>query len=416
MTITRRGILGAGTLAVAAAPVRRSFAQSARGADETIRIGVLEDMSGPYRDITGPTAVVCARQAIVEFTAANPSIKVELLSADHQNKPDAGLGIVRQWFDENGVDVVVGVSNSALAIALKSVVEQKDKLHLNASAATSALTAEYCSPNALHWSYDTWCLSHATGGPLVKQGLDTWFFITPNYAFGKMIQADVTSSVEGAGGKVLGSVSYPFPETTDFSAFLLQAQASGAKVVAFLGAGGDFVNCIKQAAEFGLTKGGIKLVGFSGYINSVMALGLKVAQGLTETETFYWDLNERTRSLMARLKPQLPANVFPCHNQAGDYAAIAHYLKVVKELGPAKAKASGRETMVAMKRMPTDDDAFGKGLIREDGRKIHPAYLFGVKTPEESRYPGDVYKVLAVTPAEQAFRPLSEGKCPMVHT
>ena len=414
MTLTRRGILGAGTLAVAATPVRRSFAQAARNSDDTVRIGILHDMSGPYRDISGPTSVVCARQAIQEFTAANPSIKVELLAADHLNKPDHGLAIVRQWFDEGGVDAVIGVSNSALAIALKSVVEQKDKLHLNTGAATSALTSEYCSPNALHWGYDTYCLANATGAPLVKQGLDSWFFITPNYAFGKTFQADVTASVEGAGGKVIGGVTYPFPETTDFSAYLLQAQASRAKAIAFTGAGADFVNVVKQAAEFGLTRGDTKFVGFTGYINSVMALGLKAAQGLTESETFYWDLNDRTRSFMARVKPQLPANVFPCHNQAGDYAVLVHYLKVVKEMGPAKAKASGRETMAAMKAMPTDDDCFGKGMIRADGRKIHPAYLFGVKSPEESRYPGDVYKVLAVTPADQAFRPMSEGKCAMV--
>jgi branched-chain amino acid transport system substrate-binding protein len=414
MTLSRRGLMAA-SLATAAVPAAHGFAQPT-GKDATIRIGVLEDMSGPYRDITGPTSIICTQQAIREFTAVNPDIKVEMVSADHQNKPDVGLAIVRQWFDQSGVDAVVGVSNSALAIAMKAVVEEKDKLHLNTSAASSALTGQYCSPNALHWGYDTWCLAHATGAPLVKQGLDSWFFITPNYAFGKMFQSDVTSAVTAAGGKVIGSVSYPFPETTDFSAFFLEAQSSGAKAIAFTGAGNDFVNCVKQAHEFGLTMGTTTFVGFSGYINSIVALGLPVAQGLTEAETFYWDLNDRTRAFMSRVKPLLPAGTLPCQNQAGSYAAVIHYLKVVKAMGAAKAKQSGRATMVAMKGMATDDDCFGQGSIRMDGRVIHPSYLFGVKSPEESKYPGDLYKVLATTPADKAFRPLTEGGCAMVHT
>ncbi len=414
MSISRRSLMGA-SLATAAAPIGQAFAQPA-GPDDTIRIGVLEDMSGPYRDITGPTSIICTQQAVREFQAANPNFKVELVSADHQNKPDVGLAIVRQWFDQSGVDAVVGVSNSALAIALRAVVEQKDKLHLNTSAASSALTSEYCSPNALHWGYDTWCLAHATGGPLVRQGLDTWFFITPNYAFGKMFQSDVTDAVTEAGGKVIGSVSYPFPETTDFSAYFLQAQSSGAKAIAFTGAGNDFVNCVKQAHEFGLTMGKSKFVGFSGYINSIVALGLPVAQGLTESETFYWDLNDRTRSFMARVKRYLPEGTLPCQNHAGNYAAVTHYLNVAKAMGPAKAKVSGRTTMTAMKAVPTDDDCFGVGSIRADGRVIHPAYLFGVKSPAESKYPGDLYKVLATTPADKAFRPIADGHCAMVRT
>jgi len=373
-------------------------------------------MSGPYRDITGPTSIVCAQQAIREFATANPGIKVELVSADHQNKPDVGLSIVRGWFDQAGVDAVVGVSNSALAIALKAVVEEKDKLHLNTSAASSALTSDFCSPNSLHWGYDTWCLAHATGGPLVKQGLDTWFFITPNYAFGKMFQSDVTEAVTAVGGKIIGSVSYPFPETTDFSAYFLQAQSSGAKAIAFTGAGNDFVNCVKQAHEFGLTMGKTTFVGFSGYFNSIAALGLPVAQGLTEAETFYWDLNDRTRAFTARVKPHLTEGTWPCQNHAGNYAAVTHYLKVAKAMGAVKAKESGRATMAAMKATPTDDDCFGIGSIRADGRVIHPAYLFGVKPPEESKYPGDLYKILATTPADKAFRPMSVGHCAMVHT
>jgi branched-chain amino acid transport system substrate-binding protein len=411
MTLSRRAAIGAG-LASAAIPAARAPAQP-RSPGQTLRVGLLQDMSGAYRDISGPTSVVCARQAIREFQAGSPEIGVDLLVADHQNKSDVGLAIARQWFDRDNVDMVLGVSNSALAIALKPVVEQKDKVHLNTSAASSALTSEYCSANAIHWSYDTYCLSHATGGPLVKQGYDSWYFITPNYAFGHMLQADTTQSVEGSGGRVVGGVTYPFPETTDFSAFLLQAQASGAKVVAFLGAGTDFVNAVKQAAEFGLMRGRLRFVGLTGYINSVMSLGLGAAQGLTQTETFYWDLNDRTRALMARLRPELPPNTFPCHNQAGDYSGLLHYLKAAKAIGVARAKASGRDVVAAMKAMPTDDDAFGAGTIRRDGRKLHPTYLFTVKSPAESRAPGDVYKVLAVTPAERSFRPIEDGKCAM---
>lgn len=413
MKLNRRQVVGT-ILASSTVPLVRVQAQ--QPADNVVRIGVLEDMSGPYRDISGPTSIICVQQAIREFTGANPDIKVEMVAADHQNKPDVGLAIVRQWYDQNGVDAVVGVSNSALAIAMKVVVEQKDKLHLNTSAATSALTSEYCSPNALHWGYDTWCLAHATGGPLVKQGLDTWFFITPNYAFGKSFQGDVTDAVTKAGGKVIGGVTYPFPETTDFSAFFLEAQSSGAKAIAFTGAGSDFVNCVKQAHEFGLTMGKTTFVGFSGYINSVAALGLQTAQGLTEAETFYWDLNDRTRAFMSRIRPLLPVGTLPCQNHAGSYAATLHYLKAVKTLGVAKAKASGRAAMMAMKAMPTDDDCFGNGSVRADGRVIHPAYLFGVKSPAESKHPGDLYKVLAEIPADQAFRPIADGKCAMIHT
>lgn len=417
--IQRRTILGtslASASLLATAGISRIVHAQARRPEETLRIGLLHDMSGVYRDIAGPTSVVCARQAIREFTAVNSSIGVELLVADHQNKSDVGLSIARQWFDRDGVDMVLGVSNSALAIALKSVVEAKNKAHINSAAATSALTSEYCSANSIHWSYDTWCLSHATGEPLVKQGWDSWFFITPNYAFGHMLQGDTTHSVEGAGGRVLGSITYPFPETTDFSAFLLKAQASGAKVVAFLGAGTDFVNAVKQAQEFGLMKPGKRFVGLTGYINSVMALGLPTAQGLTQTETFYWDLNPRTRAFMDRVRSQLPANTFPCHNHAGDYAGLLHYLKAAASIGVAKAKASGRDTVAAMKSLPTDDDCFGQGMIRKDGRKLHPTYLFLVKSSVESRGPGDVYTVLAETSAERSFRPIAEGACTMAKT
>jgi branched-chain amino acid transport system substrate-binding protein len=407
----RRAVLGAGLLA-ATVPGRPPLAQQRRPG-ETLRVGILHDMSGVYRDISGPTSVACARQAVREFQAVDPGIGVELLVADHQNKTDVGLAVARQWFDRDGVDAVLGVSNSALAIAMRSVVEQKDKVHLNTAAATSSLTSEHCSPNAIHWTYDTYCLSHATGEPLVRQGFDSWFFITPNYAFGHTLQADTTRSVEAAGGSVVGAVAYPFPETADFSAFLLQARASRAKVAAFLGAGTDFVNAVKQAQEFGVMRSGVRFVGLTGYINSVMSLGLEAAQGMTQTETFYWDLNDRTRAFMERMRPHLPPNTFPCHNHAGDYSALLHYLKVAGAIGPARARASGRDMVAAMRETPTDDDCFGRGTIRKDGRKLHPTYLFLVKAPAESRGPGDVYRVLAETSAERSYRPVAEGTCAM---
>jgi branched-chain amino acid transport system substrate-binding protein len=301
-----------------------------------------------------------------------------------------------------------------VAIATNTVCQDKDRIQLNTSAGSSELTGKHCGPNLIHWSYDTWCFAHAVGDAMTRGGGDSWYFISADYAFGHAIQGDTTKFIEAAGGKVVGSSAYPFPGTTDFSAYLLQAQASGAKVVAFANAGDDFVNCVKQANEFGLTRNGVKLAGIIGSITVVVAAGLQVMQGLTISETFYWDMNDRTRAFMSRLRPRIPGGVFPTYTHAGCYSAVTHYLKVVRDMGVAKAKASGRETVAAMKRMPTDDDCFGTGMIRADGRKIHPVYLFEVKRPAERRYPGDVYRLLATIPAEQAFRPISEGGCPMV--
>jgi branched-chain amino acid transport system substrate-binding protein len=381
---------------------------------DTIRIGVLTDLSGPYRDVTGPTSVACARLAVEEFTQAHPDIKVELIAADHMNKADVGVSIVREWFDRGDVDVVTDIGNSAVAIALSAVCSEKDKIQLNTAAGSSELTGKRCSANLIHWSYDTWCFAHAIGDALTRAGGSTWYFVTADYAFGHAIQTDTTRFIEAAGGKVVGASAYPFPGTTDFSSYLLAAQSSGAKVLAFANAGDDFINCVKQANEFGVTKGGVKVAGIINSITVVVAAGLPVMQGLTVSETFYWDLNERTRAFMARVRPRLPAGVFPTYTHAGAYAAVSHYLKVVREMGVAKAKTSGRETIAAMKAMPTDDDCFGKGLIRADGRKIHPAYLFEVKTPAESRYPGDVYRLTSTIPIDKAFRPMNEGGCSLV--
>jgi len=292
---------------------------------------------------------------------------------------------------------------------------EKDKVAVITSGGTSALTGASCTPNLVHWTYDSWNLAYSNVAQVVKNGADTWFIVTPNYAYGKALLADATKFIEGAGGKLLGNVAYPFPETTDFSAFALQAQASGAKAIAFAAGGNDLVNFMKQAQEFGLPAKA-RMIGMTGFITDILSMGPKIAAGLIMTENFYWDLNDRTRAFYNRLKPRLSAGTIPCSIQAGDYAGTLHYLKAVKELGVARAKASGRETVAMMKKLPTDDECFGPGRIREDGRKLHPAYLFQVKKPEEITTPGAVYKLLATTPTEEAFRPLADGGCPMVRS
>jgi len=413
MKLDRRMFLAGG---LAAAGTIWSAGNSRAQAANTIRIGHITDMSGVYRDVEGPTSVACTQQAIAEFAAQNPDMKIELLVGDHQNKTDIGLGIIRRWFDESGVDVITNVGNSSVALGAKTLIEDKNKVSLVTSAGSSDLTGKSCSPNMLHWSWDSWCLAHSTATSLVKTGGDKWFFVTADYAFGHAAQADATKFVELAGGKVLGSVRYPYGATGDFSSFLLRAQSSGANVIAFANSGADLINCLKQAQEFGLTASGARLAAMVGYITDVLGMGLPVAKGLVLTETFYWDLNDRTRAFMNRIKPKLETGVFPNMSQAGDYSSTLHYLKAVKELGIKRAKASGRDVIEQMKKMPTDDDCFGKGSIRVDGRKIHPAYLFEVRKPEESKQRGDIYKLVSTLQADEAFRPLAEGNCPLVRT
>ena len=409
MKINRRTFVGTGLAAAALLPAGLSRAQ----ANDTIRIGVITDMSGIYRDVSGPTTVACARQAVEEFTAANPDIKVELLVADHQNKPDVGLTIIRQWFDE-GVDAIENVGNSAIALGAKNLIEERNKVSLVTTAGSSDLTGKSCSTNMVHWAWDSWCLAHSTATSLVRTGGDKWFFITADYAFGHAAEADATRFVEAAGGEVVGAVRYPYGSTTDFSSFLMQAQASGANTIAFANSGSELIACLKQAQEFGLPAAGLRMASMVGYITDVRGMGLDVAQGLSLTETFYWDMNERTRAFMDRVRPLLPEDVFPNMSQAGDYSVVTHYLKAVKELGVARAKASGRAVVDLMKEMPTDDDCFGAGTVRPDGRKIHPAYLFSVKSPAESTGPGDVYNLVSTVAAEEAFRPMAEGGCPII--
>jgi branched-chain amino acid transport system substrate-binding protein len=414
MAFNRRTLL-AGAAAGAAlplvAPLRHARAQAAN----TIRIGVLNDQSGLYRDLAGPGSTQAVRLAVRESGITTKGVNVEVIEADHQNKPDVGSTIVRQWLDRDGVDVVVDVPTSSVALAVNTLCRERDKVFLNSTAATSDLTGPACAPTTVHWTYDTWMLAHGTGAALVQSGGRSWFFITADYAFGHALERDTAEFVRKAGGRVVGSVRTPFPGTTDFSSFLLQAQASGAQVIGLANAGGDTINCIKQAAEFGITRSGQRLAGLLVFLTDVHALGLQTAQGLVLTESFYWDLNDRTRDFTRRLG-RMPNDIRPTMAQAGCYAAVLHYLKAVDAMGVAAAKASGSKAVERMKAMPTSDDCFGEGTIRPDGRKIHPAYLFQVKAPAESKGPWDYYKLLNTIPANEAFRPITAGNCPLVRT
>jgi branched-chain amino acid transport system substrate-binding protein len=406
MPISRRGLLATASLA-ATMPALRAHAQA-----PGIKIGVLGDESGVYRDLSGPVAIAAVHQAIEETKAAGRDIPVEVVVGDHQNKPDIGAGIAQQWFERDGVDMIIDVPNSAVALAVAGVCKQRDKVYINSPGAIADLTGSQCAPTTVHWTMDTWMLAHSTGGALVKQGGDTWFFVTADYAFGHALERDTASFVTQAGGKVLGSVSHPLG-TSDFSSYLLQAQASGAKVIGFCNAGADAVNAVKQAGEFGVTSKGVKLAGLLMFISDVNALGLPVAHGLVVSNTFYWDHDDRTRAFTKRLIAKTN-DVYPGMGQAGCYAGTWHYLKAVAQMGVAEAKKSGAATVTRMKAIPTEDDAFGPGTIREDGRVLHPVYLYEVKTPAESKQPWDYYKLLATTPGDQGFRPLKDGGCPFI--
>ncbi|KFC62167.1 ABC-type branched-chain amino acid transport system, periplasmic component precursor [Bosea sp. LC85] len=374
----------------------------------SVKAGVLNDRSGLYADLSGEGSVVAARMAVEDFKAAEKGIKVEIVSADHQNKPDVGSTIARQWYDQDGVDIILDVPTSSVALAVNQITKEKNKVHINSGAASSDLTGKACSPNTVHWTYDTYALAQGTGGAMVKAGGDSWFFMTADYAFGHALERDTAAIVAKNGGKVLGAVRTPFPGT-DFSSFLLQAQASKAKVIGLANAGGDTINSIKQAGEFGIVAGGQKLAGLLVFLTDVHALGLQTAQGLVLTESFYWDTNDQTRAWSERFS-KAHGGKKPTMVQAGVYSGMLHYLKAVEA---AKSKDSAA-VMAKMKELPTDDPLFGKGSVRADGRKMHDMYLFEVKKPSESKAPWDYYKQIAVLPAEQAFKPLSESECPLV--
>ena len=341
----------------------------------SVKLGVLNDQSGVYSDLTGQGSVVAARLAVEDFKPADKGIKVEIISADHQNKPDIGASIARQWFDRDGVDVILDVPTSSVVLAINALTREKNKILISSGGGTSDLTGSQCSPNTIHWTYDTWALANGTATAMVKRGGDTWFFLTADYAFGHALERDAAAQVTKAGGKVLGAVRHPFPGQ-DFASFILQAQSSGAKVIGLANAGGDFVNAMKQAAEFGVVQGGQNLAGLLVFITDVHALGLPVAQGLVMTEAFYWDLNDQTRAWSKRYAEKMGGKM-PSMAHAGVYAAALHYLKAVEAL---KDKDSAK-VMAKMKELPTDDPLFGKGSIRPDGRKIHDMHLFEVKKP-----------------------------------
>ncbi len=390
-------------LAAALAAAGTAYAQT------TVKIGVLTDMSSLYADLSGQGSVNAARMAVEDFGAERKGLKVEIISADHQNKPDVGSTIARQWLDVDKVDAIVDVPNSAVALAVNGIAKEKNKTLLISGAASADLTGKACTPNTVHWTYDTWALANGTGNAIIKTGGDTWFFLTADYAFGHALERDTEAVVLAAGGKVLGKVRHPL-NTADFSSFLLQAQASKAKIIGLANAGGDTTNTIKQASEFGIVAGGQNLAGLLVFITDVHALGLKTAQGLIFTETFYWDKDEQTRAFAKRFAPQFKG-VHPTMVHAGVYSAVLHYLKAAEAL---KDVSDGSKVVAKMKELPTDDPLFGKGTIRADGRKIHPAYLVEVKKPEESKAPWDYHKVRATIPADQAFRSIDKGECPLV--
>ena len=384
-------------------------AAQAQISGNVVKIGVMNDMSGVYADIGGPGSVVAAKMAVEDFQKMSKAgLKVEIVSADHQNKPDVGSTIARQWYDTDGVDAIADVPTSSVALAVSQVTRDKGKAFLATGPATADLTGKACSPNTVHWLYDTWMLANGTGSAIVKTGGDTWFFLTADYAFGHALERDTEAVVLKNGGKVLGKVRHPLA-TQDFSSFLLQAQASKAKIIGLANAGGDTTNAIKQAAEFGIVKGGQNLAGLLVFLTDVHALGLDKAQGLIFTESWYWDLNDATRAWTKRFAAG-NGGKYPSMVHAGVYSAVTHYLKAVAAL----KSDDGTKVVAKMKETPTDDPLFGKGTVRADGRKVHPAYLVEVKKPAESKGPYDYYKIRATIPADQAFRPMAEGGCPLV--
>jgi branched-chain amino acid transport system substrate-binding protein len=389
-------------------------AGSAQAQQINVKIGVLTDMSSLYADNTGQGSVLAAKMAADDFMKDHPNVKVEIVSGDHQNKPDVGVNIANQWIDNDKVDVIADVPNSGVALAISQVAAQKNKVFLASGPASSDLTGPKCNANTIHWTYDTWMLANGTGKAIVKTGGDTWFFLTSDYAFGHALERDTSEVVKANGGKVLGAVRHPI-NTSDFSSYLLQAQASKAKIIGLANAGGDTINSIKQGAEFGIVKGGQKFAGLLVFASDVNALGLQTAQGLTLTETWYWDMNDANRAWTKRWQTGrgVGTSKWPTMNQSGVYASVLHYLKARAALGAGGS--DGKAAVAKMKAMPTDDPLYGKGTIEANGRKRHPAYLFEVKTPAESKYPGDFYKLKATIPAAEAFRPLKDSGCPLAN-
>jgi branched-chain amino acid transport system substrate-binding protein len=386
-----------------------AFAQPAF--DGRVKVGVLNDQSSLYADATGQGSVIAAQMAAQDYMAANPNskLRIEITFADHQNKPDIGANIARQWFEREGVDMILDVPNSAVALAVAGVARQFNKVTINGAAGSARLTGDLCSPNTVHWTFDNYALANGTGRAVVATGGDTWFFITADYAFGHDLEAQTTAVVNATGGKVLGGVRAPL-NTSDFSSYLLQAQSSKAKVIGLANAGGDTINAIKQASEFGIVKGGQRLVGLLTFITDIHSLGLQVAQGLQFTEAFYWDMNDDTRTWTKRFVARMNGRQYPTMNHAGDYGGMLHYLKAVD----AAQTTDGAKVVAKMKELPTMDATFGPGRVREDGRHLHPMYLWEVKKPSESKAPWDYYRLAKTIPVEDAWRPLDQGGCSFV--
>ena len=376
--------------------------------DKTAKIGVLNDMSSLYADIGGPNSVAAVKMAVEDSGLPAKGWKIDVLSSDHQNKPDIGVNISRQWIDVDKVDAVVDTPTSSVALAVSNLVKEKNAILINSGGASADITGKACTPNTLSVTYDTYMLANGTGKALTKAGGDSWFFLTADYAFGHALERDTAATVTASGGKVLGGVKHPL-NTADFSSFLLQAQASKAKVIGLANAGGDTTNAIKQAAEFGIVQGGQKLAALLLFITDVHALGLKTAQGLTFTESFYWDLNDNTREWSKRFQKVSPKGMMPSMTVAGLYAGVLHYLKTLEAMGGNPH--DGAKVVAKMKELPADDPLFGKSTIRIDGRRLLPAYLFEVKKPDESKYPYDYYKLIKTIPPGEAFRPLEDGGC-----
>ena len=401
----RRSLLAAG---FAAALAFAATAQGAQAANDKVVIGVMNDMSSVYSYLGGMGSVVAARMAVKDFGGKVLGKSIEVIYADHQNKPDVGAAIAQKWFDQDGVDAIVDLPTSSVAIAVQQVAKQRGKVTLISNGGSSELTGKFCSPTGVHWTYDTYALAHVTGKAIVQQGGKSWFFITADYAFGHQLQDDTAAVVKASGGTVVGSVNVPL-NNADFSSFLLQAQQSKAQVIGLANAGGDTVNSIKQAAEFGIVKGGQRLAGLLVFIADVNALGLQTAQGLMLTEAYYWDQNAQTRAFAKRFEAEFNGKV-PTSGQAGVYGAVLHYLKAMQ----AAKTEDGVKVVTEMRKMPINDFMTHNGHIRIDGRVIRDMYLFQVKSPQESKYPYDYYKQIAVIPGDQAFRPLSESECPLV--
>jgi branched-chain amino acid transport system substrate-binding protein len=376
--------------------------------NDVVKIGVATDMSSLYADINGPGAVIATQMAIDDFGGTVMGKKIELVSGDIQNKADVAATLAGRWYDNENVDMILGAGASSSSIAIEGIAGEKKKIFLAPDPASSDITGKLCNPYTVHWVYDTAALANGTGSAVVKAGGKTWFFLTADYAFGYALQRDVSEVVTKAGGKVLGEVKAPI-NTNDFSSFLLQAQSSKAQVIGLANAGGDTINSIKQAAEFGIVKGGQKLAGLLVFVSDIHSLGLERAQGLSLTEAFYWDLNDKTRAFSKRFAEKFKGKM-PTMVQAGFYSATLAYLNAVKAAGTDNPD----KVMATMKAKPWDDPVFGKSYIRADGRNMHDMYLFEVKKPSESKGPWDYYNLIATIPAEEAFRPLDQGNCPMV--